>query len=78
MAVRAAAHESRIAACVADLYAADSDAIPSGFLRPDVAALSKGRQTVPGQASQIARRYEGELGRGYARMVASHRGSSAR
>lgn len=70
VAVRAAAREPRIAACVADPYVADSDAILSVFRRPDVAALSNGRQTVPGQAEQTARFYEGEPGRGYPRMVA--------
>ena len=49
---------------------ADSDAILSVFRRPDVAALSEGPQTVPGQAQQTARFYEGEPGRGYARLVA--------
>ena len=68
MAVRAAAREPRIAACVADPYVADSDAILSVFHRPDVAALKS--QTVPGQAEQTARFYEGEPGRGYARLVA--------
>jgi hypothetical protein len=70
VAVRAAAREPRIAACVADPYVADSDAILSVFHRPDVAALSEGPQTVPGQAQQTARFYEGEPGRGYARLVA--------
>lgn len=51
-------------------YVADSDAILSVFHRPDVAAHSEGRQTVPGQAQQTARFYEGEPGRGYPRMVA--------
>jgi pimeloyl-ACP methyl ester carboxylesterase len=70
VAVRAAAREPRIAACVADPYVADSDAILSVFHRPDVAALSEGPQTVPGQAQQTARFYEGEPGRGYPRLVA--------
>jgi pimeloyl-ACP methyl ester carboxylesterase len=70
VAVRAAAREPRIAACVADPYVADSDAILSVFHRPDVAALSQGPQTVPGQAQQTARFYEGEPGRGYGRLVA--------
>jgi hypothetical protein len=35
-----------------------------------VAALSEGRQTVPGQAEQTARFYEGEPGHGYPRLVA--------
>ena len=50
VAVRAAAREPRLAACIA--------------------ALSDGPQTVPGQAEQTVRFYEGEPGRGYARMVA--------
>ncbi|HUN32789.1 MAG TPA: hypothetical protein VMU95_12325 [Trebonia sp.] len=70
VAVRAAAHESRIAACVADPYVADSAAILSVFHRPDLAAFTEGVQTVPGQAQQTARFYEGEPGRGYARLVA--------
>jgi pimeloyl-ACP methyl ester carboxylesterase len=70
VAVRAAAYEPRIAACVADPYVADTDAILSVFHRPDVAALREGPQTVPGQAQQTARFYEGEPGRGYARLVA--------
>ena len=73
MAVRAAAREPRIAACVADPYVPDSDAILSVFRRPDVAALSEGPQTVPGQAQQTARFYEGEPRRGYARLVAEPR-----
>ena len=44
VAVRAAAREPRIAACVADPYVADSDAILSVFHRPDVAALRKPRR----------------------------------
>jgi hypothetical protein len=70
VAVRAAAHETRIAACVADPYVADTDAILSVFHRPDVAAVIEGPQTVPGQAEQTARFYEGEPGRGYPRLVA--------
>jgi hypothetical protein len=70
VAVRAAAHEPRIAACVADPYVADSDAILSVFRRPDVAAITQGPSTVPGQAEQTARFYEGEPGRGYARLEA--------
>lgn len=70
VAVRAAAREPRIAACIADPYVADSDAILSVIHRPDVAALIDGPQTVPGQAEQTARFYGGEPGRGYARMVA--------
>lgn len=64
------ARESRIAACVADPYVADSDAILSVFRRPDVAAVSQGPQTVPGQAGQTARFYGGEPGRRYPRLVA--------
>ena len=67
VAVRAAAHEPRIAACVADPYVADSDAILSVIHRPDIAVQSP---TVPGQAQQTARFYEGEPGRGYARLAA--------
>jgi hypothetical protein len=70
VAVRAAAHEPRIAACVADPYVADSDAILSVFHRPDVAAVIQGPQTVPGQAEQTARFYGGEPGRGYPRLEA--------
>jgi hypothetical protein len=70
VAVRAASHDPRIAACVADPYVPDTDAILSVFHRPDVAAVSQGPQTVPGQAEQTARFYAGEPGRGYARMVA--------
>jgi hypothetical protein len=70
VAVRAAAREPRIAACVADPYVASSDAILSVFHRPDVAAVSQGPQTVPGQAEQTARFYEGEPGRGYPALEA--------
>lgn len=70
VAVRAAAHEPRIAACVADPYVTDSDAILSILHRPDIGAIVEGPQTVPGQAEQTARFYEGEPGRGYPRMVA--------
>jgi len=70
VAVRAAAREPRIAACVADPYVADSDAILAVFRRPDVAALGDGHSTVPGQAQQTARFYEGEPGRGYPKLVA--------
>ena len=49
---------------------ADSDAILSVFHRPDVAALTQGPQTVPGQAEQTARFYGGEPGRGYPKLVA--------
>jgi pimeloyl-ACP methyl ester carboxylesterase len=70
VAVRAAAREPRIAACVADPYVADSDAILSVFRRPDVAAVSQGPQTVPGQAEQTARFYGGEPGHGYPRLAA--------
>ena len=78
VAVRAAAREPRIAACVADPYVADSDAILSVFRRPDVAALSNGRQTVPGQAEQTARFYEGEPGAATRGWWRSRRGSGAR
>jgi hypothetical protein len=79
VAVRAAAREPRIAACVADPYVADSDAILSVLRRPDIAALSERPQTVPGQAQQTARFYEGEPGRGYLRMVSgAAAGSGAR
>ena len=67
VAVRAAAHEPRIAACVADPYVTDSDEILAVFRRPDLAALS---QTVPRQAQQTARFYEGEPGRGYPKLIA--------
>jgi pimeloyl-ACP methyl ester carboxylesterase len=70
VATRAAAHEPRIAACVADPYVADSDAILSILHRPDIGAIVEGPQTVPGQAEQTTRFYEGEPGRGYPRMVA--------
>jgi hypothetical protein len=70
VAVRAAAHEPRIAACVADPYVADSDAILSVFHRPDIAAQIEGPQTVPGQATQTARFYGGEPGRGYPTLEA--------
>jgi hypothetical protein len=70
VATRAAAHEPRIVACVADPYVADSDAILSILHRPDIGAIVEGPQTVPGQAEQTTRFYEGEPGRGYPRMVA--------
>jgi hypothetical protein len=70
VAVRAAAREPRIAACVADPYVSDSDAILSVFRRPDLAVLSQGPRTVPGQAEQTARFYSGEPGRGYPRLEA--------
>jgi hypothetical protein len=70
VAVRAAAREPRIAACVADPYVTGSDAILSVFHRPDVAALIEGPQTVPGQAQQTARFYEGEPGLGCPSLAA--------
>lgn len=65
-----AVREPRIAACVADPYVTGSDAILSVFHRPDVAAVSEGPQTVPGQAEQTTRFYQGEPGRGYPTLVA--------
>ncbi|HEX4212921.1 MAG TPA: hypothetical protein VIA06_06300 [Candidatus Dormibacteraeota bacterium] len=72
VAIRAAAHEPRIAACIADPYVADTDAILSILHRADIVAVAEpgATSTAPVQAEQTSLFYRGEPGRGYPRLVA--------